>query len=439
MRTLALIAALGLMALTGTQEVPFLTSELVFPLEHWHNHASMIVEAPNGDLLVCWFHGSGERTADDVVIRGARLRKGTKTWSEPFLLADTPGYPDTNATMFIDPRQRLWLLWPTILANEWHTALMKYKISSDYVREGPPRWDISEVLHVTPGDEFKATVDRELDRLMGPSSSIALAVRQQPERQQRVEKLRRDAADKLTRRLGWMTRAHPYVLDGTRLIVPLYSDGFSFSLMAITDDWGATWKTSTPLVGFGNIQPSLVRKRDGTLVAYMRDNGPAPKRLHVSRSRDRGDTWSAVEDSSLPNPGSGAEVTALANGHWVLVYNDLEQGRYSLAVSLSEDEGATWPWTRHLERDPPSPQAAAAGQAPPSPQAVSTGQVPGQGDPQRGEYHYPSIIQARDGTLHASYSYFLPPDRATRDAEGRLVRKAIKHAHFNEAWIRARP
>ena len=210
--------------------------------------------------------------------------------------------------MFIDPRQRLWLLWPTILANEWHTALMKYRISSDYLRDGPPRWDVSEVLHVTPGDEFKATVDRELDRLIGPSSSVDIAVRQQPERQQRVEKLRRDAADKLTRRLGWMTRAHPYVLDGTRLIVPLYSDGFSFSLMAISDDWGATWKTSTPLVGFGNIQPSLVRKKDGTLVAYMRDNGPAPKRLHVSRSRDRGETWSAVEDSSLPNPGSGAEV-----------------------------------------------------------------------------------------------------------------------------------
>jgi hypothetical protein len=67
--------------------------------------------------------------------------------------------------MFIDPRQRLWLLWPTILANEWHTALMKYKISSDYQHDGPPRWETSEVLHVTPGDEFKATVDRELDRL----------------------------------------------------------------------------------------------------------------------------------------------------------------------------------------------------------------------------------------------------------------------------------
>jgi predicted neuraminidase len=63
---------------TATQDAPFLTSELVFPLEHWHNHASMIVEAPNGDLLVDWFHGSGERTADDVVVRGARLKKWAK-------------------------------------------------------------------------------------------------------------------------------------------------------------------------------------------------------------------------------------------------------------------------------------------------------------------------------------------------------------------------
>jgi predicted neuraminidase len=228
-----------------------------------------------------------------------------------------------------------------------------------------------------------------------------------------AEQIKRKAADKLYRRLGWMTRAHPYILDGTRLIVPLYSDGFSFSLMAISDDWGATWKTSLPLVGRGNIQPSLARRKDGTLVAYMRDNGPAPKRLMVSRSTDRGETWSTVEDSDLPNPGSGAEVLALSNGHWVLIYNDLERGRYSLAVSLSEDEGRTWPWTRHLERDPAST------------------------DEQRlGQYHYPSIIQAADGTLHATYSYFAPPGSVAPDGEGRLPRKSIKHAHFNEAWVR---
>lgn len=384
---------------------PFLTSELIFPLEHWHNHASMVVELPGGDLLACWYRGSGERQADDVVILGARLRKGSRHWGAPFQLADTPGYPDTNPTMFLDPRKRLWLLWPTILANEWHTALMKYKVSSDYDRDGAPRWDVSEVLHVTPGDEFKATVDREIDRL-APAAGERVQVF--------VERIRRDAGDKLARRLGWMTRAHPYILDGTRLIVPLYSDGFSFSLMAISDDWGRTWKTSTPLVGRGNIQPSLARRKDGTLVAYMRDNGPPPKRLHVSRSADRGETWSAVEDTSLPNPGSGAEVLVLRNGHWLLIYNDLERGRYSLAVSLSEDEGATWRATRHLERDADT-----------------------SGDPQGlGQYHYPSIIQAADGTLHATYSYFAPVAGSEKDADGRLVRKSIKHAHFNEAWIR---
>lgn len=393
---------------------PFLDSELLFPLEYWHNHASMIVEAPDGSLLVCWFHGSGERTADDVVIRGARRKPGARTWSAPFLMADTPGYPDTNATMFIDPRRRLWLMWPTILANEWHTALMKYRIATDYLHDGPPTWVVSEVMHVTPGDEFKTTVDRELDRLTANRTL-------QPIEAQYVAKLRKDAADELTRRLGWMTRAHPYVLDGTRLIVPLYSDGFSFSLMNISDDWGATWHTSAPLVDFGNIQPSLVRKKDGTLVAYMRDNGPPPKRLHRSESRDRGETWSPVEDTDFPNPGSGAEVRALANGHWILLYNDLEQGRWSLAVSLSEDEGRTWPWTRHLERDPLPPSASAV-----APDANL-----------RGEYHYPSIIQARDGSLHATYSYFIPPAQARTDAEGRQLRKSIKHAHFNEAWIKA--
>src|SRR5713101_2553731 len=64
-----LLAALGLAAFSrpsppsgfggaSAPETPFLESELVFPLEYWHNHASMIVEAPNGDLLVDWFHGS---------------------------------------------------------------------------------------------------------------------------------------------------------------------------------------------------------------------------------------------------------------------------------------------------------------------------------------------------------------------------------------------
>lgn len=395
------------LAPAAQSERPFHSAELLFPLEHWHNHSSCIVEAPNGDLLVCWFHGSGERQADDVIVEGARKRKGEKTWSPRFTMADTPGYPDTNCTMFVDPQNRLWLLWPTILANEWHTALMKYKISSKWNGNGAPVWDLQEVLHVTPGQEFPDTVNKAMDRLQ---KSTALSAEYPSETiDAYIARLRKTAGDKLYRRLGWMTRAHPFVLDGKRLIVPLYSDGFSFSLMAITDDWGKTWRTSTPLVGGGNIQPSIARRKDGSLYTLMRDNGPAPKRLHQSESRDNGETWSEVTDSNLPNPGSGAEIIGLRNGHWALIYNDTERGRHSLAVSISDDEGKTWKWTRHLELDAPGPEA--------------------------GSYHYPTILQARDGSLHASYSYHIHQSKAQKDPQGKPMHKAIKHAHFNEAWV----
>src|SRR6266536_3657573 len=96
------------------------------------------------------------------------------------------------------------------------------------------------------------------------------------------------------------------------------------------------------------------------------------------------------------------------DGHWVLIGNDTERGRHSLAVQISEDEGKTWNWKRHLELDT----------------AATT----------PGSFHYPSIIQGRDGTLHASDSYHLGRAEG-KDADGEPARKSIKHAHFNEAWV----
>ena len=410
MRKLAICLPVLLAFSFAAEDKPFLTGELIFPLEHWHNHASCVVEAPNGDLVVCWFHGSGERTADDVKIEGARLRKGSKSWNPRFTMVDTPDYPDTNCAMFIDPQRRLWLLWPTILSNQWESALMKYRIATDFLKDGPPKWEINDVLHVTPGKEFQETVARELKKIEEQLPEGAYAENVRPLVRAHIDNIRKRAADKLSCRLGWMTRAHPFILDGRRLIVPLYSDGFSFSLMAITDDWGRTWRTSTPLVGGGNIQPSIARRQDGSLFTLMRDNGPPPKRLLWSESRDRGETWSTVADSDLPNPGSGAEIIGLRNGHWILISNDTERGRNSLSVQISDDEAKTWKWKRHLEYDPPGPEA--------------------------GSYHYPSIIQARDGTLHATYSYHLGRKDVGKDSDGQPARKSIKHVHFNEAWIK---
>ena len=120
----------GSMALAA--DPPRYSAELVFPLNPQHNHAPGIVECPNGDLLVSWYRGSGERSADDVLVLGARLKKGGTAWSEPFLLADTPGFPDCNTCLIVDKQQRLWMFWPTILANSWESCLTNYKSAADY-------------------------------------------------------------------------------------------------------------------------------------------------------------------------------------------------------------------------------------------------------------------------------------------------------------------
>src|SRR5688572_7686022 len=118
---------------------------------------------------------------------------------------------------------------------------MKYRIATDYRRDGSPKWEVSEILHVTPPPEFEIAVSNYLQGIetMLKTSNLVGASGERVETW--IAGLRSQAADKLQRRLGWMTRAHPFILENKRLIVPLYSDGFSFSLMAITDDWGQSW------------------------------------------------------------------------------------------------------------------------------------------------------------------------------------------------------
>jgi predicted neuraminidase len=367
-------------------EKPLYEAGLVFPLHPQHNHAPGVVECPNGDLLVSWYRGSGERSADDVAVYGARKRAGSNTWGEAFLMADTPGFPDCNTAMFVDRGGKLWLFWPVILANSWESCLTHYRVSSDYQKDGPPRWEWQGVLALKPRD-FEAVMLREFPRWKERVAAIPL------KRDISEEALKKRVGDKLLSRLGWQPRCKPTVLTSGRVLLPLYSDTYSAGLMAVSDDGGKTWAASQPLAGFGSIQPAVLERKDGSVVAYMRENGPL-KKVRVAESKDGGMTWGTVGTTGLPNPGSGLDAVRLASGNWLLVYNDTTRGRSSLAASLSDDEGKTWKWTRHLERH------------------------------ESGSYHYPAVIQAGDGGIHAVYSYFV--------AGG----KSMKHARFNEAWVK---
>ena len=364
-----------------------LRSELIFDLRADHNHAPGIVECPNGDLLVSWYRGSGERTADDVAVLGARLGLGAKKWSEAFVMPDRKGFPDCNTTMMIDSQQRLWLFWPTILANSWESCLTNYRVSTDYQGKGAPVWNQQDLILLKPEDFSQDGLE-----LLADVASKFSAVLDERLRKE-VEEIRERLSNKLYQRLGWQPRCKPTVLPSGRILLPLYSDTFSVSIMAISDDAGETWFASRPLLGLGNIQPSVLRRQDGSLVAYMRDNGPY-KRVQMSESSDDGLTWTAAQSTELLNPGSGLDAIRLQNGHWLLVYNDTLNGRNKLAVSISEDEGLTWTRTRHLESE------------------------------ESGSFHYPAVIQGQNQRIHVVYSYFV---------EGG---KSMKHAEFDEAWVR---
>ena len=68
----------------GVGEGSSFASELVFPLHKQHNHAPGIVECPNGDLLVSWYRGSGERSADDVAVyRRHERRRARRSGATP--------------------------------------------------------------------------------------------------------------------------------------------------------------------------------------------------------------------------------------------------------------------------------------------------------------------------------------------------------------------
>jgi arylsulfatase A-like enzyme/predicted neuraminidase len=366
---------------------PEFSSSLVFPLHKQHNHAPGIVECPNGDLLVSWYRGSGERSADDVAVYAARRKANSDKWSDAFLMADTPGFPDCNTTLWIDRDNKLWLFWPVILANSWESCLTHYRVSSDYQKDGAPKWEWQGNIPLKPKD-FETVMLREFGvwkKQIADSTKMPVEISD--------ELVKKKVSDKLLSRLGWQPRCKPTLLASGRILLPLYSDTYNAGIMAISDDNGKSWTASQPLAGYGSIQPAVLERKDGTLVAYMRENGVF-KKIRACESKDNGETWGSVYSTELPNSGSGLDAVRLANGNWLLVYNDTTKGRASLAVSLSDDEGKTWKWTRHLEKH------------------------------DTGSYHYPAIIQARDGTIHAVYSYFV--------ADG----KSMKHAQFNESWVK---
>ena len=90
----------------------------------------------------------------------SRLPVGAEEWSEPFVIADTPGMPDCNPTVYVDENDRLWLFWYPVLAHKWESSQPKFKYAEKGYYESAngftqqPDWDWQEIMYPHPWDDL---------------------------------------------------------------------------------------------------------------------------------------------------------------------------------------------------------------------------------------------------------------------------------------------
>lgn len=122
---------------------------------------------------------------------------------------------------------------------------------------------------------------------------------------------------------------------------------------------------------FHAIQPTVLFYPNGKLQMLARTQEDV---IGTTWSSDGGKTWSTVESTGLIHNNSGIDAVTLQSGIQLLLCNPIKDGRNKLSLMMSMD-GVNWEEIYVLEDEP------------------------------KGEFSYPAIIQAKDGTVHLTYTY----------------------------------
>jgi len=306
-------------------------------------HASTLVELSDGQLLAAWFAGTHEGHPDVAVWLSSF---DGERWSEPRRVAHEADVPLWNPVLFLDSMDTVWLFYkvgPSIPA--WTAVYIKS-------RDGGRSWSAPRLLPaglLGPAKNKPITLSNG-DILCGTSSETWRAWACWVE-------ISRDGGQ------TW-SKHGPIVLPG-------HGEGNSTLGSASWDAERA--KIVVPQDYYGVIQPAIWEYAPGRLKMLMRATLVVGTVCSAS-SDDYGRSWSIASPTTVPNPNSGLDAVRLMDSRIVMACNPTEKGRTPLSLLLSEDNGQTWPWQMDLETD-------------------------------RGEYSYPSIIQAQDGRLHLVYTY----------------------------------
>lgn len=325
------------------------------------SHAANLVVLPNGQLAMVCFRGSREGAQDTVAMMFVLQTDGF--WDQGRVVADEPGHSVGNSVLMPLPDGRVLLFYTLSYSKtraNWADSLIHYRFSEDGGATFGPRCTLTE--------EF-----------------------------------------------GFICRHPALILSNGEWLLPIYDNrgggkpeyagmGGNESSVAISADGGQHWSRYGRMVAdAGTAQPSIVELEGGHLMALLRTrnywNGENPAWAWIYRadSYDYGRNWSRPAPIALPNNNSGLQLLRLDDKALVLAYN--HQGkrlRSPLNISLSYDEGQSWPICHELEA------------------FASDGS----------EYSYPALAQTPDGIIHVAYTY---------------RRTHIKHVAIDEEWLHRAP
>ena len=287
-------------------------------------HASTVVEGERpGELMAAWFGGSEEGARDVVIWLSRNIGRG---WSRPEEVANG-----------VHDRERIqYPLWNPVLFKMRNGPLLLF------YKEGP-----------TPNTWWgmlKTSADNGLTW---------------------------SKAKKLPTGIFGPIRAKPIQLpDGTLFCgSSTETDGWRVHIektkRPLSDQAWIRTEAINRSLDFAAIQPTALEWPDGNIQILCRTKQDV---ITESWSGDRGQTWSRMKSTDLPNPSAGIDAVMLKDNRALLVYNHTTAGRDMLNVSVTPD-GRRWFAAMALENTP------------------------------GGEFSYPAAIQTEDGLVHVTYTW----------------------------------
>ena len=313
-------------------------------------HGANVIATLNGGLFATWFGGTREG-ATDVVLWGADYAPLSKSWSVPRRIMGAAGVQAAlgrhiktvgNSVLVRGEHDELWLYFVSVSVGGWAGSALNVMKSTD---EGIS-WNVPRRLITSPFLNI-STLNKSA-AVHYSDGSIALPV------------------------------YHEFIGKFSELL-HLDSSGNILDKVRITS-------------GRHSIQPLLLPLASQKAIVLMRDTGPLPGHVLFSRSEDGGKNWLKEGKLALPNPNSAVAGLRRPDGSLLLVFNDVEAGRQSLALAVSRDDGHSWQVVRHFEQSKISSE----------------------------EFSYPYLIRNSDGTMHLLYT---------------SNRKRIRHVAFNDSWV----